>query len=191
MKLRIVGATPYMQARFSQKAMHAILEKQMSGSRSKKGTKKEDRDPEADYQGAMHISTEGWHGMPASAFRAAMVSACRLIGFKMTLAKLSLFVEADGFDSVDGQPLVRIYGEPERVDMAARLPTGTFDIRIRPLWRQWYADLRVSYDADQFSAQDVANLVARVGLQVGIGEGRPDSRNSAGMGYGLFRIQEA
>jgi hypothetical protein len=25
-------------------------------------------------------------------------------------------------------------------------------------------------------------------MQVGIGEGRPDSRDSAGMGYGLFEI---
>jgi hypothetical protein len=27
-----------------------------------------------------------------------------------------------------------------------------------------------------------------VGRQVGIGEGRPDSRNSCGMGWGLFEI---
>jgi hypothetical protein len=33
--------------------------------------------------------------------------------------------------------------------------------------------------------------MARVGLQVGIGEGRPDSKNSAGMGWGLFTIEEA
>jgi len=31
-------------------------------------------------------------------------------------------------------------------------------------------------------------LLARVGMQVGIGEGRPDSKNSAGMGWGLFEV---
>jgi hypothetical protein len=35
------------------------------------------------------------------------------------------------------------------------------------------------------------NLLARVGMQVGIGEGRPDSRESAGIGFGLFRIADA
>jgi hypothetical protein len=42
---------------------------------------------------------------------------------------------------------------------------------------------------DQFTHQDVANLMTRVGLQVGLGEGRPDSKNSAGMGWGLFQIE--
>jgi len=36
----------------------------------------------------------------------------------------------------------------------------------------------------------LTNLLARAGLQVGIGEGRPDSKNSAGMGWGLFQIEE-
>jgi hypothetical protein len=34
----------------------------------------------------------------------------------------------------------------------------------------------------------VTNLMQRVGLQVGIGEGRPDSRESAGLGWGTFAI---
>jgi hypothetical protein len=32
--------------------------------------------------------------------------------------------------------------------------------------------------------------IARVGQQVGICEGRPDSKNSAGMGWGLFDIEK-
>lgn len=40
-----------------------------------------------------------------------------------------------------------------------------------------------------FSHNDIVNLMMRVGQQVGIGEGRPDSKNSAGMGWGLFDIQ--
>jgi hypothetical protein len=46
----------------------------------------------------------------------------------------------------------------------------------------------VVYDADQFTLEDVSNLLARAGMQVGIGEGRPDSKMSAGMGWGTFRI---
>jgi hypothetical protein len=39
-----------------------------------------------------------------------------------------------------------------------------------------------------FSLDDISNLLMRVGLQVGLGEGRPDSKKSAGMGWGTFEI---
>jgi hypothetical protein len=56
------------------------------------------------------------------------------------------------------------------------------------LWREWEANLPLRWDADQFSATDVFNLTARAGLQVGIGEGRPSSPNSFGLGWGLFEV---
>ena len=186
--LRIEGTSPYMQARFSYKTMITMAEKMKAGSTAKKGAKKDPRDFDADYQGAMHVSEEGWIGMPASAFRNACISACRMCGFQMTRAKLSVFVLADGVDVVDGTPLIRIEGEPERSQMMVRNATGVPDIRVRPMWRKWAAVVRIRFDADQFTAQDVVNLLARVGMQVGIGEGRPDSKSSAGMGFGLFRI---
>jgi hypothetical protein len=185
----IVGTAPYVQARFTAKAMQAMMAKMEAGDTAKGKKKREARDFDDDYRQAMHISTDGWHGIPAGAFRQAMISACRLVGFKMTLAKLSVFVQADGFDKVDGVPLVKLtQGEPERMDMAVRNQTGVADIRIRPMWREWGATVRVRYDADQFTLQDVTNLMQRVGLQVGIGEGRPDSRESAGLGWGTFAI---
>jgi len=184
----IKGTAPYVQARFSAKAMQAMASKMAAGSLAKKGAKREARDFNDDYLQAQHVSTEGWRGIPAGAFRQAMISACRLVGFRMTLAKLSVFVEADGFDKVDGVPLIRIKGEPERLDMAVRNATGVADIRVRPMWREWSAKLRVRYDEDQFSLDDITNLVMRVGVQVGIGEGRPDSRESAGLGWGTFAL---
>ena len=64
------------------------------------------------------------------------------------------------------------------------------DLRARPMWRKWGVKLRMEYDADQFTASDVVNLIARAGIQVGIGPGRPFSKMSYGMGYGTFRIAE-
>ena len=185
---RIKGTAPYVQARFSGKAMQAMMSKMAAGSTATKSRAKPARDFDDDYRHAMHVSTEGWCGIPAGAFRQAMISACRLVGFKMTLAKLSVFVHADGFDKIDGIPLIRLEGEPERIDMAVRNATGVADIRVRPMWREWSAEVRVKYDADQFTLEDVSNLMQRVGLQVGIGEGRPDSRESAGLGWGTFEL---
>lgn len=187
-EFKIVGTAPYMQARFSAKAMQKMLDKHVKGSQGSKGSKKEARNLDDDYEGAMHKSEAGWCGIPAGAFRNAMVSACRLVGFKMTVGKLTVFVEADGLDKVDGTPLVRIHGKPERTQMAARNATGVCDIRIRPMWREWSANVRIRFDADQMSLEDVTNLLSRVGMQVGIGEGRPDSKESCGLGYGTFLV---
>jgi len=187
----IVGTAPLVQARFSGKILQAMMSKMAAGSTAGKGKARAARDFDDDFEQAKHISVDGWQGIPASAFRQAMISACRLVGFKMTLAKLSVFVEADGFDRVDGIPLIKFEGNAERTDMAVRNATGVADIRVRPMWRQWKASVRVRYDADQFTITDLTNLMTRVGLQVGIGEGRPDSRQSAGLGWGTFEIAKA
>lgn len=187
-KFRLRGTAPYVQLRFSQKAINVMREKMAAGSQARKVKSRSARNFQDDYQQAFHVSEEGWYGIPASAFRNAIISACRLVQFKMTLAKLSVFVEPDGFDRDEGIPLVRIHGTPEPHEATVRNATGVIDIRVRAMWREWSADVVVSYDEDQFSATDVTNLMARVGCQVGIGEGRHDSKDSAGMGWGLFRI---
>jgi len=187
-RFEIKGTAPYVQARFSYKAQILMEEKMQAGSQSTKGRKREARDFDADYEGAKHLSEEGWAGIPASAFRNAMISACRLVGFKMTLGKLCLFVEADGFDKVDGIPLIKINGTPEQNRVHVRNATGVIDIRVRPMWRDWSASLVVRYDQDQFSVKDITNLLHRAGVQIGVGEGRPDSKSSAGQGWGTFGI---
>lgn len=190
---RIRGTAPLVQAKFSEKAKNMMRAKQEAGSTAKGKKVREPKDFDAACEACVHRDAEGWAGIPAGAFRAGMISACRLVGFKMTLAKLSVFVEADGFDKDDGTPLVKLDAPHyTRTDMHTRNATGVVDLRTRPMWREWAANVRVKWDADQFTATDVANLLMRVGAQVGIGEGRPDSRQSAGMGWGTFElVQEA
>ena len=186
----ITGTADYVANKFSQEARDAMRAKQESGAQAKKGTKREPKDFEKAYRGAMHCFADGNAGIPATCFRQAMISACRIVGFKMTLAKLALFVEADGVDVDDGSPLVRITkGMPRCVNSYVRNETGVADIRPRPHWAPgWEAMLRIKYDGDLFTATDVENLLLRVGLQVGIGAGRPDSKESAGQGWGTFSV---
>lgn len=193
LSVQIVGKSPYVQARFSEKARQQMREKQLAGSTARKGRAKEARDFDRDFEQAQHKSQEGWAGIPASAFRNATISACRMVGFQMTRAKMSIFVEADGFDALDGTPLVRLVAPapPERVEHAVRNSTGVADLRLRPMWREWGAEVRVSFDADQFTAEDVVNLIHRAGFEVGVGEGRHDSRASNGMGWGCFEVRSA
>lgn len=182
------AGVPYMQLRFSLKGKAAYMKKQSEGSQGKSKTKREAKDFEALYKDAFYVPRKGGYGIPAPSFRNAMISACRMVGFKMTLAKMSIFIEADDYDKFDGTPLVLIHGEPVRSDMAVRNATGVIDIRTRPQWPEWKANVRIRWDDGQFSLTDVANLLARVGAQVGLGEGRPDSRQSAGLGFGLFHV---
>lgn len=189
-RFRIRGDAPFVQHRFSVKAKEMMIEKQMAGSTGKKGGKREAKDFDACYLGAMYETEDGKHGIPAAAFRCAMISACKIVGFHMTKAKLAVFITAQGFDKDDGTPLVLFTkGEPRKHEAHVRLETGVADIRVRPMWMPgWEADLEVHWDGDIMTQTDIANLLNRAGMQVGVGEGRPDSKKSTGMGWGTFMI---
>jgi hypothetical protein len=190
--IRIVGTAPLVVNAFSAKSRQKIIEDQMRGPAGAKKPKREPKNFDELYEGAFHRSTEGWYGFPCSAFRKAMISACRLCDVTMTMAKLCVFVKAEGFDALEGCGLVRIEGEPERLVNHVRLdgPNQPTDIRIRPMWRKWSAVVTVKYDADQLKLSDAVNLLARAGMQVGIGEGRPDSKKSAGQDMGTWECVE-
>ncbi len=188
--VRIEGTAPYMQARFSAKAMQAMKEKMEGGQASRSRKVREPRNFDDDFVQSIHFSEEGWIGVPACAFRNACIDVCRAVGFKMTIAKMSIFIEADGLDKIDAAPLVKLDApKPERTELVVRNATGVCDIRVRPIWRKWGANIRVRFDADQFSSTDVVNLLSRAGQQIGIGEGRPFGKQSAGLGYGLFAVE--
>lgn len=190
--IRGMSGSPLVINAFSAKAREIMREKQTQGSLASKAKGKRDpKDFDALYNSARHISREGWDGMAAATIRNAAISACRLVGFKMTLGRLSLFTEADGISASDGTPLIRIYGEPVPFETMVRNATGVADIRVRPRWDEWSAVLRIRYDQDQFSDEDIVNLLYRAGTQCGICEGRPDSSSSNGLGWGLFEIDTA
>lgn len=185
----IRGTAPYVQSKFGATARKEMRDKQAKGSTAKKGKKKAPKDFDRCYAEAQRISRDGWHGFPAPGLRRALIDACRVTGFAMTMAKMSVFVQADGFDDDDGMPLVRFTkGDPEYSEMLVSNAKGT-DIRARPMWREgWEAVVRLRFDADQFTVSDVANLLMRAGQQVGIGCGRPFSPNSSGLDWGTFEI---
>lgn len=190
-EFEIKGIAPLVIHRFSAKTKNEMKQKMESG---KAASSKKNRDPkltDESYDEARYISSDGWDGFHAGAIRSAMISACRLVNFKMTLAKLSVFIIQDGWDHKEPQiPLVRIYGEPQKQEDIARVETGQPYVTVRAAYHNWSSKVRIRWDADQFTIDDVFNLLTRVGLQVGICEGRPDSKKSAGMGWGLFEVSK-
>jgi hypothetical protein len=186
----IRGTAPYVSNKFSEEARGMMRAKQAAGAQAKKGGKREPKDFEKNFQQSMHTTADGRQGVPATCFRQAMVSACRIVGFKMTLAKLALFIKADDIDADDASPLVFFSkGKPKYFEAFTRNETGVADIRARGRWDAgWEIKLHVEYDADMFEERDIRNLLTRVGKQVGIGAGRPDSKTSCGQGWGTFDV---
>lgn len=186
------GVSPLVIHRFSAKVKEELAQKQWIGKASSSRKRREPQDKQQLFQDAKYIGREGWEGLHAGSIRNACISACKLVGFKMTLAKLSIFVIADGYDKAEPQiPLVRIYGKSLLQEDLGRVETGQPYVIVRPAYHDWKLRIRIKWDADQFTLADVTNLLSRVGQQVGLGEGRYDSRNSAGMGWGLFDLEGA
>lgn len=186
LSIPIVGTSPLILHKWSEKAKRQMLDKQMKKAKAAK----EAKNPEEDYMQARYISADGWDGCTAVSFKAAMVGACRQVdGLPMTLAKRIFFVETDGY-TPDGYGLVRIYAEPQMHEAMVRLETGTADIRFRPIYFPWRAVVRIRYNAGVVSAEQVSNLLSLAGLSEGIGEWRPSAPKSATGTYGCWEIEE-
>jgi hypothetical protein len=192
-RAKIIGTAPFVSNNFSAEAAEQMKIEMEKGDQGKsaKGPKKP-KDFEAGYHGSMHMSTEEWPGIPATSFRAAMIRACSMVKIPMTIARLAFFIMADGDELHNGKPLVKITkGDPKRFDAYVRNDNGKIDIRARALWEPgWEAYVTIKYDADYASQETVINILARAGMTVGVGAGRPSSTNSAGQGWGTFEIKE-
>lgn len=189
--LKIVGVVPYVQLRMDEKKYPGVK----GGPDVPQGEKKKRKkwNPKAEFQAAHYRCAKGGYGIPASAFRNAMIRAMSLpqISAPMTLGKMSIFIEADDFDAKDGTPLVKFRrGAPQMCKHPVKNANRSTDIRVRAMWREgWKARVKVVYDPLVFSAESIANLMVYAGDRVGIGEGRPSSSRSNGMGWGQFTIE--
>jgi hypothetical protein len=181
----IVGITPLVTHAWDAKAREMILAKQMG-----KVVKQEFKDPEACYEASMYRGPRGEHGVPAGAFKDAMVQACRFVpDLTMTFAKQLFFVRFN-FISTEGMRCVLIDGKPHMREDMVRINNGrTADVRFRAEYTEWAARLRISFDADILSLEHLMNLCARAGMNVGVCEMRPSSPESNTGDLGLWQVQ--
>lgn len=193
-QLRLQGISPLMQHKFSEKSRRAIEEKQTATDAVR--SPREPKDYEAEFHAARYLSREGWDGVPCRQIRASMIRACANIeGLDMTRAKTAFFIQADGFDKIDGTPLLKIEGAKPGVHVSVVHDTrpvaivNTFDLRNRPLYPEWAVTPTIEFDADLCTETDVANLLARAGATIGIGELRPFGKKGFGGDYGMWEVQ--
>lgn len=184
----IEGLTPLITNPWSEKAKEMLRQSQGIGVEpGSVKKKKEAKDPQAEYESRLneYRLPNGNHGFPAVGFKAAMVRAAKVVdGLDMTSAR-GLFLVSGTEDFA----LVTIQGEPKMLESFPRNATGVPDIRYRPIFHDWSAEVRVRFDADLIDAGSVVNLLNRAGMSVGIGEWRPMSKTSNTGQYGTFLVK--
>ena len=191
LEVDINGIAPLVIRAWDQKTKQQMADKAQGRQKVKS---RDPVDPEAVFNGARYISEEGWDGIPASAFKGALVEAVSCYDlpkteFSMTLAKKTFFVLADGTCRLSGRDLVRIEGaKPEVYKLMQPTSGGGPYMSYRPIYRQWRCRLRIQYNSARIDAQGVLNLLATAGYWVGVGEHRPASKESRTGAMGRWSI---
>lgn len=187
-ELTVIGDTPLIVHKFAEKAKRQMLEKQMKTAKSKGHDTK---NPVEDFVESLYwleghpveyteesfensISSGAKFGFPATAFKAAAVSA----GYRAGVMKDK--VSTNGAFHIMPE-LVEIIGTPHMREDMVRVGMGTADIRFRGEFSTWKATLPITYNASVYSMEQIINLFNLGGFACGIGEWRPEKGGNNGM----------
>lgn len=191
--LRIVGDTPLIVHRWSEKAMRMMLEKQMKTTKAKG---RDAKDPVEDFINSLYwmsgkpaeptedafteaLSNGAAFGFPVTAIKQAAISAA----FRNGLSKDKVSLQGAFFIRGEGEELLaQVHGTPHMREDMVRVGMGTADIRFRGQFDEWYMDLQVSYNRNgQYTIEQIINLINIGGYSCGIGEWRPEKSGQNGM----------
>lgn len=180
-KIKLVGETPLITNKMSEKAKQQMLDKQMK--RAKAG--KEAKNPQECFEGSLYVipSNNGGprkYGIPAGGIKQCAVSACRFVdGMKMT--------EVQGAFHIMAGPgnLIEIIGDKPVIDESivrvGRFPNKVADIRYRARFDKWAVAFEVKFNKRAISIEQLANLFDNAGFSVGLCEWRPEKKGNNGM----------
>lgn len=177
--VEITGVTPVIPHKWSEKSIRMMPGHPERDTMNKKGIRTAEEEAEA----CVYRLPDGRPGIPATAFKAALVSACRFFDKpSMTEAKLLFFVEGEGPDQ-----LVPIEGTPILREDTPRNANGSADLRYRYAFDQWRATVTIRFVPSCISAASIVALLDAAG-RVGVGDWRPGSPKSHTGTFGQFRV---
>lgn len=171
----IIGESGLICHAWASKAKKQMLDKQMK----KAGTGRVAKDPWADFCETLYWLSDkpeepteedvmnGRFGFPAVAFKSAAVTAVTSTGgMTKVLARQAFHVVGEYVEILGPAPSMR-------EDMV-NVGINTADIRHRAEFETWGAILRVKFNANVLSAEQVIGLFEAGGFGVGIGDWRPE-----------------
>lgn len=175
MNITVIGDSPLICHRWSEKAKKQMLDKQMK--KAKPG--REAKDPEQDFHASLYPHPDGGFGFPVIAFKNAAVTACTSVAGITKVAARQAFRVGGG---LIGDELVKIESplDPEMREDIVRIGMGVADLRYRGQFVHWWATIRVRFNANVLSAEQIVNLFNTAGFGVGVGEWRMERDGQAG-----------
>jgi hypothetical protein len=188
----IVGLTPVIPHKWAEKAKRMMREKQFAGDVRTTRPKREAKVMEDEAEAAMYRLEDGRPGIPSTAFKAAMVAACRFFdGIPMTEGRLMIYVRGEGPDQ-----LVALQGTEQIREDLPRNATGVVDLRYRTALlagvegvAPWRAEITIVYPPSLITEASILALLDAAG-RVGVGDWRPGSPKSNSGTFGTFRIDD-
>jgi hypothetical protein len=191
---KIVGDTPLILHKWSEKAKKQIKDKQ-------NGIKvpREIRNPIEEFANSLYwlsnfpkeftekgiedaINKGAEFGFPAIGLKLAMASA--LYRLKISKDKVStlgyLYIEGHNeseFIKIDGIPTFR-------EDMIT-VSNGGADLRYRGQFLQWSSNIKIKFVSNVISPELILNALNYAGFSVGLGEWRPEKKGQ----FGMFHVE--
>jgi len=178
-EIPIVGISPLLVHKFSEKITKEMEAKQQGKAKSAKHTI---RIPEEECEAAKHLSEDGWDGFPVGGFKKCLVRGAKAVGMVMTDVRAGVFIEPDCVK----KNLVKINRKSNLRTDPVRVGNGSADIRYRPEYQEWNAILTITFNEGLVSINQVFQMVYAGGYGTGIGDWRPEK----GGNFGRFTLKD-
>ncbi len=175
-KVTLVGDSPLLVCKFSEKAKNELDEKHQQRGKTKRGA----RDPKAEYEASLYKLGPKKYGIPAAGIKLCAVSACRFIeGVPMTIAKGAFHIleDSDGLVEVTSPGPIM----DERIVRVGNFGNKKPMTRYRGRFDRWELTFKVRYNSKALSAEQLLNLYENAGFSVGLCEYRPEKGGNLGM----------
>ena len=178
-QLKVTGLTPLIQNKMKETVIQEMADVR-AGKKTKVNAARTAIDPQKEFIKSAYQQDDGGFGFPASAFKQCAVRAGKGIGLAMTDARTLFFVLPN---APDGECVALKSKKPVMRQDPVNVKTGK-DLRFRPEFRDWSANLDIRYDADRITIDQIANLLNHGGQTVGVGEWRPEKNGT----FGTFHV---
>ena len=192
--IHVVGDTPLIVHKWSEKAKKEIRDKQMK----KATTKKEAKDPVADFIDTLYwldnepedktmdgfekaLANGARFGFPATGFKQCAIMGAYRLGadIKTTVAKAAIIIPCE-YIEIKGKA-VTMREDMVKVGGISKVA----DIRYRAQIEDWEADIPVKFCSSVMSLEQVVNLFNMGGFACGVGEWRNEKNGI----FGAFHVE--
>lgn len=178
--ITIKGMSSLIVHAWGKKALTEMLTAQQMTKEEKKKAKEKRaaKDPKSDFEEARYI-INGKHSFPTVAVKKAMVDAGYVLGISRAVVRQAVFIVGDFFE-------IKHVTCVMREDTVRVGPFGNrqADLRYRPEYQGWSADLQFRFRYDMIDQGQLVALLQNAGFSVGIGEWRPQKDGQ----FGTFEV---